>query len=80
MARWMKPNEEPPVNLEAGDRIVMIVRERETCGSPLRSRVVILEATEDGWYSPDDTYAGYTIHDGYIYTTERDLCQISAIV
>jgi len=76
MARWMKPEEEPPA-VYAGDRIVIIVKERATATSPIRPRLVILEATEDGWHSPDPVYAGYSIDDAFLWSTEESVCAIA---
>jgi predicted RNA-binding Zn-ribbon protein involved in translation (DUF1610 family) len=65
MARWMKPTEEMP-KVEAGDRVLIIVRERLRVGSPLFNRLVTLVATEDGWEALEDAYYGYTPHDGVL--------------
>lgn len=70
---WHTPDEQP--NCEAGDRIVIIVNERAHANGPLMGRLVILEATETGWFSPDDYYAGYTLGDGVFWAYERDVCQ-----
>lgn len=79
MPRWMKPSEELP-DVSVGDRIVIIVREREREGWPLQNRLVILEAKEDGWTSPDEFYAGYSVHDGLLWSTEKDICGIADVV
>jgi predicted RNA-binding Zn-ribbon protein involved in translation (DUF1610 family) len=79
MARWMKPTEEMP-KVEAGDRVLIIVRERLRVGSPLFNRLVTLVATEDGWEALEDAYYGYTPHDGVLWTTEKDLCQIGTVL
>jgi len=79
MPKWMKPQEEMP-DVEAGDRILVIVREREEVESPLENKLLILEATEDGWFSPDPDYAGYSVTDGILWSAEKDVCQIANIV
>lgn len=79
MPKWMKPTEELP-ELDAGDRVVIIVRERPYAGANLRNRLVIIEATEDGWRCDDDTYDGYSIHDGLLWSLERDVCGIADAV
>jgi hypothetical protein len=79
MPRWMKPTEELP-EVNCGDRIVIIVRERPRADATLDNRLVILEATETGWYCADDTYAGYSVHDGILWTTEKDVCQIADVL
>lgn len=80
MARWMKPTEEMPYNLAAGDRVCVIVRERPYANARVRSRLVILVATETGWDAIEDAYAGYTPADGYLWSLERDVCQIAEVV
>lgn len=77
MARWMKPSEEMP-SCEVGDRVLVILEERER--GRLRKRLVILEATETGWEPTDDFYTGYTPADGVLWSYERDVCQIAAVV
>lgn len=65
MPRWMKPDEEMP-NVPVGDRIVIIVNERQHERAALSPRLVILEATETGWDSPDPVYGGYSPEDGVL--------------
>lgn len=74
MTRWIKPTDELP-ECEAGDRIVGIVREAPGPHMKPRPTVILLEATEDGWDSRDDTYAGYSVHDCDLWAYERDLCK-----
>lgn len=76
MARWMKPSEETP-DVTVGDRIAIIVMERAAPGSPIGPRLVILEAIEDGWHSPDPTYAGYSVDDAFLWATESSVCAIA---
>ena len=76
MARWMKPSEEMP-EIEAGDRVLIIVVERPHANALLQPRLVLLEATEDGWTSPDETYGGYTPGDGVLWSLEQDVCGIA---
>lgn len=79
MPRWMRPSEEQP-NVPVGDRIVIIVNERPHARAALAPRLVILEATESGWNSPDDTYAGYSPDDGVLWATERSVCEIASVI
>lgn len=79
MPKWTKPDEALP-ECEVGDRIVVIVVERVSKDGPVRPSLVILEATETGWYSLDDLYSGYGPEDGVLWSTERDICQIAEIV
>jgi hypothetical protein len=79
MTRWMRPCEDPG-DMTCGDRIVIVVRERATTTAPLQNRLVILEATEDGWHSADPVYAGYSLHDGLLWAKEQDLCSIANVV
>ena len=76
MPHWRKPSEELP-EVEAGDRVAIIVYEACPHSKAMQFRIVMLEATEDGWTSPDDTYGGYTPEDGVLWTTEKDLCGIA---
>jgi hypothetical protein len=76
MPRWMKPSEEMP-KVEVGDRIVIIVRERAASNLLLRPRLVVLEAEENGWHSPDSFYTGYTPMDGVLWATEKSVCEIA---
>lgn len=76
MPKWSKPSEELP-ECEAGDRVLLIVCERETSRSPFRPKMVILEATEDGWYSPDETYTGYFPSDSVLWAYEKNVCEIA---
>jgi hypothetical protein len=75
MPKWMKPAEELP-DVYAGDRVCIIVMERESAGKPIKPRLVTLEATEDGWDAIEDLYQGYTPHDGVLWSTEKDICGI----
>lgn len=79
MPKWTKPSEGVP-DILCGDRILIIVRECRDFHSPPRPTIVILEATEDGWDSPDDTYAGYSVHDGELWAYERDVAAIADVV
>lgn len=76
MARWMRPSEEMP-DVEAGDRVLIIVVERQYANARLQPRLVILEATEDGWTSLDEVYVGYTPADGVLWSLEKDVCGIA---
>lgn len=76
MARWMKPEEEMP-EVEVGDRILLIVVERAWEKAPLMPRLVILEAEDESWTSPDPTYVGYSPEDGVLWAHEKDVCAIA---
>lgn len=77
MPKWTRPTEGLP-ECEAGDRVVLIVNERLDRRSLRKTRrLVILEATEVGWMSPDMVYAGYTPHDAEFWSMERDVCQFA---
>jgi hypothetical protein len=59
---------------------VIIVAERHhpmTIPWPRKPRLVILEATETGWESPDPTYVGYGPEDGVLWSMEKDVCGIA---
>lgn len=56
-----------------GDRLALIVHEREEAGCPLVARIVMLSALEDGWKSDDPRYSGYTPQDGIAWAWEKDL-------
>lgn len=80
MPRWMKPTEDMP-ECEAGDRILCIVAEviDQRVKPTATPRLVILEATETGWESPDPTYGCYTVEDCILWSYERDVCQIAYV-
>lgn len=80
MPRWTKPSEGMPERVCVGDRVAIIVRERLFEGQPLFNRLVLLEATEDGWRSIEAVYSGYSIGDGVLWSMERDICQIADLV
>lgn len=82
VAKWMRPSEEMPdyESFDVGDRICGIVVEIFRGEQRPRPRLVILEATEDGWHAIEDFYDGYTPRDCVLWTTEKDLCQVAAIV
>jgi len=79
MPKWTKPSEGHP-ECYAGDRVVLIVQECAPHTTRLENRIVILEATEDGWRCDDPTYAGYGIEDSVLWSMEKDVCQIADIV
>lgn len=79
MPKWTAPTEGTP-DCYAGDRVVIIVRERPYAGAKLTDRLVVIEATEDGWHCDDPTYAGYTPSDGILWSMERDVCAIAEVV
>lgn len=76
LTKWNKP--EDITGLCVGDRILMVCEERNTFGK-MEKHVVILEATEDGWTSPDETYIGYTPGDGTDWISEKDFRKLLAI-
>ena len=78
MPKWTKPSEGLP-ECECGDRVVVILREREHARAPLKPRLIILEATEHGWNSPDELYVGYSPEDGELWSMESDVCQIANV-
>lgn len=67
---WKKPDVAP--ELDCGDRIVMVVREVHPLSRKLFDCLVILEAAENGWVSPDPTYGGYDHTDGVCWQYERE--------
>lgn len=75
MAKWMVPTEALPT-VYVGDRIIGIVRDRETPQAQLKPRIVILTATENGWSEE----SGYTIHDCELWTLESDLVRIADLI
>ena len=74
MAKWMKPSEEWP-RCDCGDRVVGIVRYRETGDAKIRPHIVVLVAEESGWRDVED--GGHTLEDCELWTMECDLVQIS---
>jgi len=73
MARWMTPDECDPV-CAIGERLVMIVRERDLnkLREPMVDRIVLLTRTVNGWESE----GGYTVPDAILWTYESDLVKI----
>jgi len=76
---WSKPTEEYP-SVEVGDRVAVIVMEREHATAPIRPRLVILIATESGWDSTEEMYQGYTPNDGVLWSAENDICRSAATI
>lgn len=70
---WILVSERLPEDVEVGDRVFVQVDEYWPKGSPLVERIIVLEATEDGWRSSDPTYAGYTPEDGVYWVKEKDI-------
>lgn len=70
--KWKRVDDEWPAG-NVGDRIVLIVSEREAPENRKVPRLVILEAVDDGWTSPDPMYAGYDPEDGIVWTWERSI-------
>jgi len=62
-----------PDDFYVGDRILILVNEVKPHAKLPSLSIVILEATENGWKSPDDTYSGYTINDGVAWIAEKDI-------
>ena len=77
MPKWTKPSEGLP-EVEVGDRVIVIVHKRSRWTDPVTFAAVILEATETGWQDAEDT--GYTPEDGVLWTTEKDLCGVAAML
>jgi len=71
----MRPEEEHPV-VDAGDRVIGIIRDREHAAASLKPRIIVLTATEDGWKEQD----GYTLNDCELWTLEKDLVGIADAV
>lgn len=80
MPTWMKPTEQLPDELDVGDRILGIVREARYPGGKPRPLLILLEATEDGWRSPDERFAGYSVYDCELWAYERNVVQIADVV
>jgi len=79
MTRWMRPSEEMPRELDCGDRILGVVYEAPPCGRKVRPHLILLEATEYGWRSPDPFYSGYSVTDCEFWAHEKDVaCDASA--
>jgi hypothetical protein len=73
----MRPEEELPV-VDAGDRVIGIVRYRDIGEPRVKPHIVILIATETGW--KDAEHDGYTLHDCELWTLEKDLVSIADAV
>ena len=80
MPKWTPPTESLPDDFCAGDRILGILCERNPKTLKFERRLVILEATEDGWRCDDDTYAGYSIHDCEYWSTEKDVVKFAEMM
>lgn len=79
---WKNPKHELPGDNEpcyVGDRIVIVVMGRANKQAPLTPRLVVLEATEIGWKSPDPTYGGYTVEDGHAWAWEQNVCSTAGV-
>ena len=72
-AGWRDCHDDPPGQCLAGDRLLVIMEEREREGGPFVRRLVVLTATEDGWEATDQEFGGYTPADGLLWRWERDL-------
>src|SRR5438105_155871 len=72
MPKWTKPEEKMP-SVHVGDRIVIMVAERQSPHVRKKPRLVIIEATEDGWKSNDPVYVGYGPEDGILWAPESDV-------
>ncbi len=68
LVSWHEPSDIP--ECDVGDRILVIVNERESAFTPLRPRIIILEARDVGWDSADVAYAGYGFEDGILWAYE----------
>ena len=75
MPKWTKPEEGIP-DVEAGDRVLVIIVERDPVRDRYLPRLAILEATETGWTCSDETYSGYTIEDCSLWSLESDVTGI----
>jgi hypothetical protein len=73
----MRPEEEMPGDCECGDRLCIIVAERESPKHRIAPRLVILIATEQGWDSTEDVFQGYGPQDGILWAWEKDVCGIA---
>lgn len=80
MPKWTKPSDGLPEGIEVGDRILGVVHERNPRTLRFERRMLILESTETGWHSPDETYAGYSIHDCEYWSTEKDVLMFAKIL
>lgn len=76
MPKWTKPSEAHP-ECEVGDRLVCIALERKHARAKILPRVVVMEATEDGWTTDDSQYIGYSLDDFALWTLESDLGAIA---
>lgn len=76
MPKWTKPSEGLP-EVDAGDRVIVIVEEADPRTVKTQFRAIILQAAEIGWEATDETYIGYTPEDGVLWTTEDSLCGIA---
>ena len=60
-------------NFFVGDEVVVVVHERKKHNFPLTFNLIILESTENGWYSYDCRYVGYTPADGICWAYVRSV-------
>ena len=75
--KWWRPCELQP-EIDCGDRVLGIVREREFVEKPPRCRLVILEATEGGWRDIEDQ--GRSLFDCELWANEDDVVQIADVI
>ena len=78
MAKWTKPSEGLP-ECNVGDRVVVILAERETERHAILPRIVVLNCEESGWSCDDAFYSGYTPSDGVLWSLESDVCQVAYV-
>lgn len=77
MTNWIRTVDELPAECECGDRLCIIVAERESPKHKIAPRLVILIATEQGWDSVDEIYQGYGPEDSILWAWEKDVCSIA---
>ena len=74
---WLSSNEYDPIrfNVECGDRILVIIKERKNKRCSIQPKIIILTATENSYESDDSTYNCYTPEDGVLWCLEKDICR-----
>lgn len=72
---WHSVDESP--SLYVGDRLVIIVHECPYHGAKPRHELVIIQAEENGWSSPDPTFSSYGPTDGVAWAYEGEVLELA---
>ena len=73
---WKRSDAPLPDDICHGDRIVVLLNERNPDTSKLEPRLIVVVANEWGWECGDGTYDGYEPHDGTHWGQEKDVIAV----